>query len=88
MSGLVAGHALARRMLGLTPFDFPHDTMIGALCDHVCDKSVPDFQPMGSNMGILPPLPEPVKGKSERYAALSARALSDLETTLSRLEDF
>ena len=43
---------------------------------------------MGSNMGILPPLPEPVKGKSERYAALSARALSDLETTLSRLEDF
>ena len=87
-SGLIAGIALARRRLGLAPLELPATTMLGALTRHVSAAVTEDFQPMGSNMGILPPLPEPVKGKSERYAALSARALSDLETTLSRLEDF
>ena len=84
MSGLVAGHALARRMLGLIPFDFPHDTMIGALCDHVCDKSVPDFQPMGSNMGILPPLPERIRDKKERYLQVAKRAIGSFAAELER----
>ena len=41
---------------------------------------------MGSNMGILPPLPEKIKGKAERYGALAARAMQDLEQTLRDLE--
>lgn len=84
MSGLVAGHALARRMMGLTPFDFPHETMIGALCDHVCDRSVPDFQPMGSNMGILPPLPERIRDKKERYLQVARRAIRAFAAELER----
>ena len=38
-------------------------------------------------MGILPPLPELIKGKQERYAALAQRALSDLDRALSDSED-
>ena len=86
MSGLVAGHALARNMLGLTLFNFPHDTMIGALCDHVCDRSVPDFQPMGSNMGILPPLPERIRDKKERYLQVAKRAIAAFTAELERAD--
>ena len=86
MSGLLAGHALAREMLGLTPFDLPHDTMTGALSDHVCDRSVPDFQPMGSNMGILPPLPERVKDKKKRYTQVAERAIAALREELVRAD--
>ena len=86
MSGLLAGHALAREMLGLIPFDLPHDTMTGALSDHVCDRSVPDFQPMGSNMGILPPLPERVKDKKKRYTQVAERAIAALREELVRAD--
>ena len=51
MSGLVAGHALARRMLGLIPFDFPHDTMIGALCDHGLRQKRSRFPADGQQYG-------------------------------------
>ncbi len=85
MSGLVAGHALARKMLGLPAIELPHDTMTGALCDHVCDRSVPDFQPMGSNMGILPPTPTRIRDKKERYQQVAERAMASLKAELVRV---
>ena len=60
-------------------FALPKETMLGALINYITDESVSDFQPMGCNMGILPALPEKIKGKQERYAALSYRALSKLD---------
>ena len=57
----------------------PSDTMLGALLNYITDETVKDFQPMGSNMGILPPLDEHIKSKQERYAALSERALKSLD---------
>ena len=85
-SGLIAGIALARRMQGLPPLILPETTMTGALSRYVSAAYTQDFQPMGSNMGILPPLPEKIKGKTERYAALAQRALADLERILEDLE--
>ena len=85
-SGLLAGIALSRRLRGLPPLELPDTTMTGALSRHVSAAYTGDFQPMGSNMGILPPLPEKIKGKTERYAALAERALEDLERTLRELE--
>ena len=35
---------------------------------------------MGANFGILPPIEPKIRDKRERYAALSARALSFMET--------
>ena len=82
MSGLVAGHALAREMLGLAPFALPEETMCGALCRHVSTPNA-DFQPMGANMGLLPPLPERVRDKKLRYLQTAERAIDALKAELS-----
>ncbi len=57
----------------------PLDTMLGALVGYITDESVTNFQPMGSNMGILPPLDTHIKSKQERYLALANRAIKSLE---------
>ena len=85
-SGLIAGLAMARRLQGLPPLELPETTMLGALTRYISSSTAENFQPMGSNMGILPPLPEKIKGKAERYGALAERAMQDLEQTLRDLE--
>ena len=60
-SGLMAAFHLTRRLLGKAEITFPRDTMLGALSHYISDETVVDFQPMGSNMGILPPLDERVR---------------------------
>lgn len=77
-SGLLAGLELARRLLGLPPVDFPPETAIGALALYVSDQSVVEFQPMNINFGLIPPLGCRVKGKRNKNAALSQRALDIL----------
>ena len=42
---------------------------------------------MGSNMGILPPLTEPVKGKQERYQAMADRAVDAMNSYLKAREE-
>ncbi len=83
-TGILVGHNLARHMRGLPPLVLPPTTMLGALCAYATDASVTNFQPMGSNMGLLPPLPQEIRGKEQRYAALAHRALEYLDTTLQR----
>ena len=79
-SGILAAHAVADRLQGREPLLPPPETMMGALCRYISDESVEDFQPMGSNMGILPPLPELIKGKQERYQAMADRAMAAMES--------
>jgi methylenetetrahydrofolate--tRNA-(uracil-5-)-methyltransferase len=43
---------------------------------------VKNFQPMGANFGVLPPLERPVREKRERYESLSTRALAALSARL------
>ncbi|MGN0688346.1 MAG: methylenetetrahydrofolate--tRNA-(uracil(54)-C(5))-methyltransferase (FADH(2)-oxidizing) TrmFO [Oscillospiraceae bacterium] len=83
-SGIVAGRALADILEGRKPLVLPRTTMLGALCAYISDESVTDFQPMGSNMGILPPLDSVIKGKQEKYAAYAKRALRDLDAALEK----
>ncbi len=86
-SGIVAGRALADRMLGKEPITLPRTTMIGALSRYVSNAWNENFQPMGSNMGILPPLERKFggrDGKQRKYAALAERALADLNKALER----
>ena len=78
-SGFLAGVELARRLNGQTPIDFPAETAIGALGLYVSNGSVGDFQPMNINFGIIPPLDHRVKGKRNKNAELSQRALEILE---------
>ena len=79
-SGILAAHAVVDRLRGRDPLLPPPETMMGALCRYISDESVEDFQPMGSNMGILPPLPELIKGKQERYQAMADRAMAAMES--------
>ena len=78
-SGFLVGVELARRLNGQAPIDFPAETAIGALGLYVSNGSVGDFQPMNINFGIIPPLDHRVKGKRNKNAELSRRALEILE---------
>lgn len=73
-SGIVAGINAAAKLKGEKPLVLPEFTMIGALLHYICDGSVTDFQPMGANFGILPPLDTHIRDKRERYAALAKRS--------------
>lgn len=77
-SGLLAGLCMGAGLLGQQPLPPPADTMLGALCRHISESTTIDFQPMGSNMGILPPLAEMIKNKEERYNALAERAVASM----------
>ena len=77
-SGLLAGVELANRLLDKPPVNFPRETAIGALALYISNESVADFQPMNINFGLLPPLDHRVKGKRNKNAEISQRALEAL----------
>ena len=77
--GRPAAVELARRLEGKPPVDFPQETAVGALARYISNESVTDFQPMNVNFGIIPPLGYRVKGKRNKNAELSKRALELLD---------
>ena len=81
-SGIYAAINLLRRIKGLDEITLPRETMLGALSDYVETGSRSGFQPLGANMGILPELSEKIRGKQEKYAALSKRSLEELEKAI------
>lgn len=82
-SGIMAGINAVRRQRGGEPLTLPETTMIGALSRYVESGGAGEFQPMGANFGVIPPLPEKIRDKRERYAALAGRALNDLDRMLA-----
>ncbi|NLI55207.1 MAG: methylenetetrahydrofolate--tRNA-(uracil(54)-C(5))-methyltransferase (FADH(2)-oxidizing) TrmFO [Clostridiales bacterium] len=74
-SGLVAALSMARRLDGREPVDFTARTAIGALGHYVSGYAGDDFQPMNVTFGIMDPLPERIRKKTERYAKIAERAL-------------
>ena len=74
-SGFLAAVELARRLRAEPPVNFPQETALGALALYVSNESVAEFQPMNVNFGIIPPLGYRVKGKRNKNAELSKRAL-------------
>ncbi len=83
-AGLLAGLNAARLIKGTDLLVLPQTTMLGALCHYVTHAPLKDFQPMKANFGLLPPLPgKPVRGKRERAALYSERALSDMKQCLN-----
>lgn len=81
-TGILAGINAVRFASGEEPLVLPPETMLGALVNYITDESVGNFQPMGANMGILPPLEKKIRHKDERYAALAERAIAGLEAVL------
>jgi methylenetetrahydrofolate--tRNA-(uracil-5-)-methyltransferase len=89
-TGILAGLNAARLARGREPVELPGETMIGALTDYIAHGPVENFQPMNSNLGLLPPLDPPVKNKGQRQAALIQRGLAvmrEVARSLGRLDE-
>ena len=83
--GLMAGRFAAAERLSKAPSTPPATTALGAILAHITGGAMAEtFQPMNVNFGLFPPIEarnergRPLKGR-DRKAALSARALADLE---------
>jgi methylenetetrahydrofolate--tRNA-(uracil-5-)-methyltransferase len=84
-SGLIAGRNAAALVRGEEPGVPPRTTAIGALAYYVSHANPANYQPTNITFGIIEPL-ELLRaaggrkpGKAERAAAMSARALADLD---------
>ena len=77
--GLLAARSLYAKLTGKAWTAPPADTMCGALIRYITSPNK-DFQPMGANMGILPPLENRPRDKRERYLAVANRAVASFET--------
>ncbi|MDD5886671.1 MAG: methylenetetrahydrofolate--tRNA-(uracil(54)-C(5))-methyltransferase (FADH(2)-oxidizing) TrmFO [Oscillospiraceae bacterium] len=84
MSGILAGYNAARRLQGQEPLVLPDFTMMGALSRYISNPTVENFQPMGANFGVIPPLPERIRDKKARYEALAARSLDWFDLNFRR----
>ncbi len=76
--GLLAARAMLAALRGKTCPPPPEDTMCGALVRYITTENK-NFQPMGANMGILPPLAQPVRDKRQRYMDLAQRAVASMK---------
>ena len=84
-SGIIAGLACARKLLGKEPLKLPRESMLGALCAYISDPfNDGKFQPMGANMGILPELGTRIRDKKEKYGAYAKRAIDALTKEMER----
>ncbi len=84
-SGILAGINAARRISGKETLVLPETTMMGALSRYISDESVQDFQPMGANFGVLPPVGVRIRDKAARYQVLADRALSALRAEKEKM---
>ena len=78
--GLLAARSLYARLEGKELPAPPVDTMCGALVQYLTTENK-NFQPMGANMGILPPLPEESRPRDKRlrYMAQAQRAVASFQ---------
>lgn len=86
-SGIIAGINAVKRLKNEKPLVLPRETMIGALSNYVNAGSQNEFQPMGANFGILPPLDSHIKDKKARYEALANRSIKILKESCDIYEN-
>jgi methylenetetrahydrofolate--tRNA-(uracil-5-)-methyltransferase len=84
-SGLIAGINAARLVLGEELLTFPEETAIGSMANYITTANPNNFQPMNANFGLLPPLGERIRNKSERYEQLAQRALNTIQNFVTKL---
>ena len=84
-SGIMAGLNAVRLLKNKEKIVLPPESMIGALSRYISNEAVEDFQPMGANFGVLPPLQEKIRDKKMRYAALSQRGLDMVRKQVEEL---
>ena len=83
-SGFLAAVAMAARLRGQQPPEFPRTTAIGALGLYISDESIENFQPMNVNFSIISPLEKRIRKKAEKNLAISQRSLEDLQRLIDQ----
>ncbi len=85
-TGMLAGINASLIYQNASPWTLPPETMLGALTHAVSDEARTHFQPMNSNIGVLPPLEIPVrKDKKLRNQKMSERSKEKLNAFLGNL---
>lgn len=82
-SGIMAGKNAVLRANEKDTLVLDDCTMIGALSRYISDGSVKNFQPMGANFGVLPPIEPKIRDKRERYMVLAQRSLENIEEVIN-----
>ena len=78
-SGWLAAVAMAAKVKGEEPVEFPKETAIGALGLYVSDERITDFQPMNVNFSIIAPLEKRIRKKAEKNLAIAQRSLAIID---------
>jgi methylenetetrahydrofolate--tRNA-(uracil-5-)-methyltransferase len=83
-TGMLAAINIARLLEGQPCLPVPAETMLGALTRYITREEArgQNFQPINSNWGILPPLPERVKDKKLRASQYISRSMDALNRIL------
>ena len=84
-SGWLAAVAMAAKVKGETPVEFPKETAIGALGLYVSDERITDFQPMNVNFSIIAPLEKRIRKKAEKNLAIAMRSLAIIDELKTKL---
>ena len=82
-SGYLAAVAMAAKVQGKEPTEFPAITAIGALGHYISDASIESFQPMNINFGIMPKLEKRVRKKAEKNLAIAQRSLAAIDALVA-----
>lgn len=76
MGGL-AGINAARGLAGLPLVTPPPTTAHGSLINYITTSDSRHFQPINTNFGLFPPLPDRIRDKDQKRRMISQRALED-----------
>jgi len=87
MSGLVAALNTWADIANRDPAVLPPTTAFGSLTAYATNPETASYQPMHVNFGLMPTLPQRVRGKRDRYAAYASRAHADLQAWLAGRPD-
>jgi methylenetetrahydrofolate--tRNA-(uracil-5-)-methyltransferase len=86
-TGLLAGRNIVRHLHDKPLIHLPRETMLGSLCHYITHAEMKVFQPMKSNLGILPPLNSFHRiPKKERNRLYAERAKLSIDRYLGELE--
>ena len=83
-SGYLAAVAMAAKVKGRAPVEYPRETAIGALGLYVSDERIEHFQPMNINFSIISPLEQRIRKKAEKNLALANRALAIVDELVEK----
>ena len=84
-SGWLAAVAMAAKVRGEEPVEFPKETAIGALGLYVSDERITEFQPMNVNFSIIAPLEKRIRKKAEKNLAIAQRSLAIIDELKTRV---